>query len=60
MKIDEFKAVILNYQVKDETGEIIDSSDVDGPISCNSWIRVAAASPFETPQLTTLCRFNTD
>ncbi len=33
MKIDEFKAVILNYQVKDETGEIIDSSDVDGPIS---------------------------
>ena len=33
MQITEFKAVILNYQVKDETGEIIDSSDVDGPLT---------------------------
>lgn len=33
MKIEEFKAVILNYIVKDESGEVIDSSDVDGPIN---------------------------
>jgi len=33
MKIDEFKAVILNYVVKDETGTVIDSSEADGPIS---------------------------
>jgi len=33
MKIEEFKAIILNYVVRDETGDIIDSSDNDGPIS---------------------------
>ncbi len=33
MKIEEFKAVILNYVVLDESGAIIDSSDADGPIS---------------------------
>ena len=32
MKIEAYKAVVLNYQVRDETGEVIDSSDHDGPI----------------------------
>lgn len=32
MQIAKYKAVVLNYVARDDSGEIIDSSDVDGPI----------------------------
>ena len=32
MQISKYKAVVLNYIARDDNGEIIDSSDVDGPI----------------------------
>ena len=32
MQISKYRAVVLNYIARDETGEIIDSSDEDGPI----------------------------
>jgi len=32
MQISKFKAVVLNYVARDDTGETIDSSEIDGPI----------------------------
>jgi FKBP-type peptidyl-prolyl cis-trans isomerase SlyD len=33
MQISQYKAVILNYTLRNEAGEVIDSSDVGGPLS---------------------------
>lgn len=33
MQISDFKAVFLNYSVTDGSGEVIDSSEVDGPLT---------------------------
>lgn len=32
MQIEKYRAVVLNYVARDDSGEVIDSSDVDGPI----------------------------
>ncbi|MES9869918.1 MAG: peptidylprolyl isomerase [Sedimenticola sp.] len=32
MQIEKYRAVVLNYTARDDSGEVIDSSEVDGPI----------------------------